>query len=122
MKYLGLDVGTRRTGVAFADSDDDILFSLPTIEHTSKKELMKAIEALVAERHIDQIVLGLPLLPDGSHGSQAAFVESIGEDIERRGIPFVLLDERYTTQDVKEIDGDAASACTILSVQLDRIR
>ena len=118
MRYLGLDIGTKRTGVAFADSEEDILFSLETITHDSEDELLKAVQDLVSERAIDEVVLGYPLLLSGEEGSQVAIVESFGEALERVQIPFSLLDERYTTKKIPEIDSDAAAACQILAVKL----
>ena len=95
MRYLGLDVGTKRTGVAFADTDDDILFSLETIHHESQEELLSRVQELVLERSIDEVVLGLPLLLSGKPGSQANIVQSFAEALKREHIPHCLLDERY---------------------------
>ena len=118
MKYLGLDVGTKRTGVAFADTDDDILFSLETIEHSSEEDLLKSIQNLISEKQIDELVLGLPLLPSGEEGSQAEVVHSLCRALDSAQIPYSLVDERYTTEKSKELDSDAAAACKILQGKL----
>jgi putative Holliday junction resolvase len=119
MRYLGLDVGLRRTGVAFADSNDDILFSLETISHTSEDELFERVVALVKEKSIDEVVLGLPLLLSGEEGSQANIVIKFNERLQDKGISSSMIDERYTTPKSNELDKDAASACKILSLRLD---
>ena len=120
MRYLGLDVGTKRTGVAFADSEDDILFSLETVHHSSQDELFDAVCTLVSEKAIEEVVLGLPLLLSGKEGSQANIVISLNERLQEAGISTSMLDERYTTPQVKIVDKDAASACEILSLRLQR--
>jgi len=120
MRYLGLDLGRKRTGIAFADSTDDILFSLMTIEGKTEEELVECISALVSEKMIDELVVGLPLLPSGKAGSQAQWVESVIIHLKTLGIPVSVLDERYTTGKRTDIDQDAAAACQILSVKLSR--
>lgn len=120
MKYLGLDIGTARTGVAFADSEDDILFSLETLTHASQEELVEHIATLYKERSIDEVVLGLPLLPSGDEGSQVDIVRSLSEALIAANINHSLLDERYTTPKSSDLDPDAAAACEILAVKLSQ--
>ncbi len=120
MRYLGLDIGVARTGVAFADSTDDILFSLETISHSSEEELIDAVKKIVSERGVDEVVLGLPLLLSGEEGSQAKISINIREKLEKSGITCSMLDERYSTPKSNNIDKDAASACEILAIRLQR--
>ena len=120
MKYLGLDVGTKRTGVAFADSDDDILISLATIEHASQEELLESVCLLVKERNIDEVIVGLPLLLSGKEGSQAEIVQNFAQKLSQAKIPCSFIDERYTTPKSAQFDPDSAAACAILSIILDR--
>ena len=122
MKYLGLDVGTKRTGAAFADSKDDILFSLETVYHESEEELIAAVQKLVTRHGVDEVVLGYPLLPGGSGGSQTAIVNSLAKALSDAGIVTSLVDERYTSKKNASFDKDAAAACSILSVKLERKR
>ncbi|MBM3231504.1 Holliday junction resolvase RuvX [Candidatus Peregrinibacteria bacterium] len=119
-RYLGLDVGTKRTGVAYADDADGILFSLKTIEHASMDELFSEVKTLVDGRSVDEVILGLPLLPSGKEGAQASVVRAFGGILANAGIPFRCIDERYTSTPNGETDRDSAAACSILSVILDR--
>ena len=120
MRYLGLDLGKKRTGIAFADTIDDILFSLMTIEGKTEEELVECIARIITEKSIDELVVGLPLLLSGKAGSQADWVESVIIPLKKLGIPVSVLDERYTTGKRTDIDQDAAAACQILSVKLSR--
>ena len=86
MRYLGLDIGRRHTGVAFADTKDDILFSLETIHHTSNRDLLERILDLIIDKNIDEVVIGLPLLLSSHVGSQALFVKSIAEKLKDKNI------------------------------------
>ncbi len=120
MRYLGLDLGKKRTGVAFADSEDDIIFSLDTFETGSIENLVSSVERLVVEKSIEEIVVGLPLLPSGELGSQAQWVQTIVQALQKGKTPVSVVDERYTTGTSSEIDQDAAAACKILGIKLDQ--
>lgn len=117
MRYIALDIGQRRTGVAYAESGLGVPFPLETITHTSLEELYTKLKPLLEERSIDEIIIGLPLLPSGDEGSQAEFVRSFSSLL--GDFPHEFLDERYTTSREKISDGDARSACEILTVKLD---
>ena len=130
VKYLSLDIGTRRTGVAFADEQTGIPLPLPTLEHRSVGQLLMQILELVHQRRIDEVIVGLPLLPGGQDGSQAVFVREIADTIRQKGIIVHLLDERHTTPRSRELPGqrtkgqdtDASAACTLLGLFLERKR
>ena len=118
MRYLALDIGSRRTGVAYAESDMGIPFPLETIQHTSLEELEQEVHRLLQDRSVDRVIIGLPLLPSGEEGEQVEYVRSFLPFLE--GIPYELVDERYTTPKGQNGDGDSHAACQILSVILDR--
>lgn len=122
MKYLGLDIGTRRTGVAIADSDVGVSLALETIGHRSEEELIDAVVTLAHERSVQELVLGLPLLPSGDEGAQVTVVRSTAARLEEKGFIVHLLDERYSTPRPGEHgDPDSSSACQILQVFLERL-
>ncbi len=120
MNILALDVGTVRTGVAFGNSKDDILFSLTTISHTSEDELLNAVQEIIAQKQIEEVVVGLPLLPSGEEGAQVLIARSLYNKLVDSGISTHLLDERYTSPKNQDLDSDAAAACEILSVWLKK--
>lgn len=125
MRYLALDIGKRRTGVAFFDDATGVPLPLDTIEHRTEKQLIEHVKKLFAERSIDCMVVGLPLLPSGTEGSQVEYVREIADTLQDMGMKVVFQDERYTTATgkrqpdiAKRIDGDAAAACEILGSYL----
>lgn len=118
---LALDVGTRRTGVAFCDAATKVPVALETIEHESFKILTEAVVSLVKDRDVGTVVIGLPLLPSGEHGSQTDIVKNFGQILQERGFSVVYQDERYTTEKSVEFDGDAAAACKILGTYFDAL-
>lgn len=101
MKIMGLDYGAKTVGVAI--SDDLLLTAQPieTIKRDSENKLRKTlsrIETLVLENHVEKIVLGLPLLPDGEAGERAEKTQEFKTMLAKRtGLEIILVDERFTT-------------------------
>jgi putative Holliday junction resolvase len=97
-RILGLDVGDKRIGIAISDPLRITAAGLETITRKNMKTDVKAIAEL-AERHgAVQIVIGLPLNMDGSHGEQADKVKSFGRKLaQESGLPVVYEDERLST-------------------------
>lgn len=122
---LALDIGKRRTGVALGDSVRPFILALKTIHHSNENELVKSVENIVKEKNISRIVLGLPLLPDGSIGEQAEHVRMVAKLLENSlRITPEFIDERYTSlraERRENIDVDASAACAILDVALSQI-
>jgi putative Holliday junction resolvase len=118
MFALGLDLGTKRTGVAFGDSDDDFIVALDTIRHDSFDDLIAALRPIVKEKKIDAIYIGLPLLLSGMTGEQARATQKASALMESvLGVPCSFIDERYTSVSTHHCeDKDAMAACAILDI------
>lgn len=119
MNILALDIGLRRTGVAFADSDTQIPLSLDTIQHNGIEDLLDPVLSLIKEKKIDHVVLGLPLLPSGEEGEQCEIVRLFGNMLEGANLQFSYLDERYTSFQTG-VDSDASAANMILLTYLEQ--
>lgn len=135
MKIMGLDYGSKTVGVAI--SDDLLITAQPveTIQRESENKLRRTlarINELVSENHVQKIVLGLPLLPDGDVGERAEKTLEFKTMLEKRtGLDVILVDERYTTdasrQELREMGVarrdrknylDQLAACHILEEYL----
>jgi len=115
---LAFDIGTKRTGVAFADPESEVPVALTSLLHNTDEKLVEQIVTLAKEKRAQQLVIGNPLLPSGVSGSQAAFVENIAQMLREKGYRVHLVDERYTTPRQHDGDKNAAAACDILGVFL----
>ena len=118
-RVLALDIGLRKTGVAFGDTETGIPLPLPTVTHGSDEELQEALLVILQDKQVDQIVCGLPLLPSGDEGEQAAQVRDCISRLQLGEIPVQFLDERYTTP-ISSSDPDAEAASALLSVYLEQ--
>ena len=99
MRVIGLDLGTRRIGVAVSDSDGNVAAPHAVIERSGDDAADRAaIGAVAAQLGAGRLVVGLPLSLDGSRGPAARrAVEEAGALEAAIGIPVVLHDERLTT-------------------------
>lgn len=138
-RYLAVDLGDRRTGLALGDPVGRIAGPLQVLDiplaHRGGLDLLDAI-ARVADAELgprDAIVIGLPLNMDGSEGPRAAltraFAQRLGERTARHVLPF---DERRSslaaearlarsglTHDQKKRRRDAIAAAAILQAFFD---
>lgn len=97
-RLLGLDFGSRRIGAAMSDPLGITAQPLPAIRRQGDRRDIEAIGVLVREFSVACVVLGLPLMLDGTEGEQAKRARAFGEKIaERLGVPVMTWDERMTT-------------------------
>jgi putative holliday junction resolvase len=101
---LGLDVGRKRIGVAGCDGLGLFATGLTTIHRREQAADLAAIAALVQERQVQVLVLGLPYQMDGSLGTQARQVQKFARILERQlGLPVEFVDERLTSFQSEEL-------------------
>jgi len=134
-RIMGLDIGDKRIGVAISDPSQILASPLKTIVRKDDQSAILEIAALVTQRSIGRLVIGLPYLMNGSVGEQARKVmEFTGGIKEKTGVEIVMQDERLTSftagQMLREADKkrkrlkkeiDAAAATVILQAHLDEI-
>ncbi len=96
MRYLAIDYGTKRTGLAICDKAETIASPLAVIE--SPKKLLEKIAAVVETEDVEAIILGLPLNMDDSIGPQAKLVSQFAEQLKKLvKVPIHFQDERLTS-------------------------
>lgn len=101
MRYLAIDYGTKRTGLAICDSAETIASPLTVIQ--GQKELLTKISKTVDAENVEAIVLGLPLNMTGSESAQTKLVLKFAEQLKNRlHIPVHLQDERLSTFGAEE--------------------
>ena len=100
---LGVDHGEARIGIAATDPLGILAHPVETID-VRTTDAIERIAALVAQRGIHTLVVGLPCRIDGSEGSAAEKVRAFGGKLAARlpEIPLVFVDEAYTTMDAAE--------------------
>jgi len=133
MWCLGLDVGDERIGIAIGDTEARLARPLTTLARPPGPSSFLRIAQMVKENQVELLVVGLPLLPDGTEGKQVrstrAYVRGLKAHLPT---PIVYQDERSTTRRAMEImienraskrrrrrSRDAVAAAVILQQYLD---
>ncbi len=103
MKMLGIDYGDRHVGFAECDSGEILAYPLGTAHVRSMREAVSAADDIAKRDGIEKIVIGLPLMPDGSEGERAGKTRAFGRVLARvTGLPVEYSDERLTTLQAEE--------------------
>lgn len=100
-RILGVDLGTRKTGLALTDPLRLIGSPLATIPVESESDVVERIVALCAERDVERVVIGMPYQADGTEGEGCARARRVQGRLRERGIDAVLHDESWTSRDAE---------------------
>lgn len=111
MRYLGIDLGDKRTGVAVSDSLTRLTSPLVVLDvpiaQRDGEALLDAISRVVHEQigpagSKGELVVGLPLNMDGTEGPRARLTRAFGQRLAARtGLPVVFQDERLSSADAE---------------------
>jgi putative holliday junction resolvase len=95
---MAFDYGTRRVGVAVGNTELRASQALKTITAANIDALFSEIERVLQEWQPGQIVVGLPMHPDGAEHEMTAKAKRFGNQIHGRfNLPVTWVDERYTS-------------------------
>jgi putative Holliday junction resolvase len=111
-RLLGIDLGTRRIGIAVGDTATGAVAALTTIRRADVERDARTIGRLALEQRADELVVGLPLNMNGSEGGQAQATREWAVAVaELAGMPLSWRDERLTTQhEIDRIGGPGRGA------------
>jgi putative holliday junction resolvase len=111
MRVLALDYGSARCGCALSDPSGTIATPIEAIARPAGGRGMAALAALVAERGVQRVVVGLPLSLSGEDTQQTRETREFAQRLSRRlgeSVPVELHDERFTTRMAQRMEGAAA--------------
>ncbi|MCF8482496.1 MAG: Holliday junction resolvase RuvX [Rhodospirillum sp.] len=101
---IGLDLGTKTIGVAASDTRRMIASPVTTIKRKKFNLDAQSLLALIDERAIVGLVLGLPVEMDGTMGSRCQATKAFARNLlALRDLPLLLWDERLSTAAVERI-------------------
>jgi putative Holliday junction resolvase len=136
MRVLGVDLGSKRIGLAVSDPEANIAFPAGSLKSSGRKADVAAVCDLINERGIGAVVVGLPKHMDGRHGPEAAAAEKFAAALRKAaGVPVETLDERWTSVEAERALSaqghnarrtrehvDEVAAALILRTYLDLLR
>ncbi len=134
-RYLALDVGDERIGAALSDANGILARPLEIIPRERGSSSFLRICKIINQYQVERIIVGWPLLLDGSGGKQTFSVSAYLRGLKAfTELPIVLWDERLSTQEADDImqsnnlskhsqkrRRDAVAAAVILQQYLDQI-
>lgn len=98
MRFLGVDFGARRTGLAVGDSDDAMVFALRPVQATTRQGLVAELAAVVRREALAEVVFGLPLAADGQESEVCRQVRNVAAELAREtGVHVHFVDESFTS-------------------------
>ena len=125
MRYMGIDFGTKRVGVAISDSENK--FAIPHSVVGNTKTLIADLNTIMCENEVEIIILGESKDFKGNDNKVMAKIRNFKEEIENKlGKVVVYEPEFLTSHQAESIQGkhallDASAAALILQSYLDRL-
>lgn len=126
MRYLGIDYGKKRIGLALSDEEGNIAFPRTQLTTYNLQLTTKFIRDIIKKEGVEKIVVGLPVTFGGKESAQTAEARVFGEKLQKAvQLPVEFENELLTTKmalksGVAKNKVDAASAAIILQSYLDR--
>lgn len=98
MRYLALDVGNKRVGVAVGSREGRIATPLAVIVRSTLERDTVALRAIVREYEVEALVVGLPRNENGTVSAQETLTRNYVKQIETElALPIIFRDERFST-------------------------
>jgi putative holliday junction resolvase len=98
VRFIGLDLGSKRIGVSICDERQSIATPFKTIKKTNTNDLINELKIIIDENNIGGIIIGNPVNMDGSFGRSAQSVNDVAINISKSiNLPVILWDERLST-------------------------
>ena len=99
-KYLGIDFGDKRVGIAITDFSKEIAFPRDFLLNNDIDQLVQDIKKICEENYISKIIIGLPIQMDGSMGDRVEITKKFGNILQKElsDIEIDYFDERLTTK------------------------
>jgi putative holliday junction resolvase len=103
-RVLGLDVGSKRIGIAVSDPLGITAQGLETLQRKDKRHDLAELERVIRDYQVREIVVGLPLRMSGAEGTQSGKMQGFAKELRKRfGLPVHLWDERLTSAEANRL-------------------
>jgi putative Holliday junction resolvase len=100
-RFLAIDYGLKRVGIAITDPLRFFAYPLETLQNDSN--FWTKFQTIISNYEIETIIVGYPLKEDGSKSSSTELVENFVSELKKRiKVPIELIDERYSSSIAKE--------------------
>ncbi len=119
---LGLDVGSKTIGMAVSDLLGITAQGLPTYRRQNKRLDFEALQRIIHEFNVREIVVGYPLRLSGATGTQSEKMTVFAEELRKRfALPVHLWDERLTSAEANRVLRDSEMSIKRRGEVVDRL-
>jgi putative Holliday junction resolvase len=117
-----MDLGKKRIGLAVSDELGITAQGLATLQRTRIRDDLDALANLIAEKHVQLIVIGNPLHMSGREGRQVEHTrEFAGKLVQRTGVPVKFWDERLTSVEAGRLLRESGISIEKRAAAVDRL-
>jgi len=103
-RLLGFDLGTKTIGLALSDSGFMVASPLETLRRTKFTPDAEKLRAIIEEKGIGGLVMGLPRNMDGSEGPRAQSTRAFANNMAGKfDLPITFWDERLSTAEAERV-------------------
>jgi putative holliday junction resolvase len=121
-RTLGLDVGSRRIGLAVSDLLGITAQGLETLQRTKKRRDFEQLDQVIRKYEVKEIVVGLPLRMSGAEGTQSEKMRVFADELRKKfGLPVHLWDERLTSAEANRFLRETALSIEKRGRSVDRM-
>lgn len=129
MRYLGIDYGNRKVGLAISDEARSFAWPYQVIKNDSRDKLIEEIKKICLKEGIGGVVVGESLDLSGQANAIQKDILNFKEKLEKEvGLPVELQSEFFTTQEARRVidenqsdpQTDARAAALILKSYLEK--
>ena len=97
-RLIGLDLGSKRIGIAICDDQQSIAMPFKTLLKNNFGKLINELKLIIKDNNIKGIIVGNPINMNGSLGPSAQSVKDVCKDILKNiDVPLCLWDERLSS-------------------------
>jgi putative Holliday junction resolvase len=123
MRFLGIDYGSKKVGVALSDEDGE--FAIPLSVLKNSKTLLEEVVEIAEENNIGAIVMGESRNYKMEPNAILANSLSFKAELEKKGYVVIMEPEFMTSENAERLQGkhdmlDASAAALILQSYLDK--
>ncbi len=102
MRYLGIDYGQKRIGLALSSVDEEVVTPYKTLKNSSRQKAITEVINIVKQEKVEAIVVGLPIGLQGEETLTTRQVRNFVADLRKKvSIPIYLMDESYSSYEAE---------------------
>lgn len=102
-RYIGIDFGLSKVGLAISDPLKIISMPLKVLRYKNSKNLIENLQAVALENNVDTFVVGYPLNMNNKKNDMTLLVDKFKDELTALGFKVFLQDERFSSESAKKI-------------------